>query len=340
MKLQLPVVGVLFALAAVQFTAVEAIAGSDERESSTPRFSADELTLLEVFGNAYKLNGKAVRPKSMTEGLPTVAELTKSQNRLVRELAEMGLVQSKLAELYQANRGQLQSVFERQYREQWPSVLVKMLVSAASDAANNNQGADIQEAAKLVEQLLGDDAQRTANEGLALVFFGTALGNEEHEKIRLLAEKAPAVGPKQKISIKSSIDTRPGKFAPWQVTNTSQNDLHHCLILTSAVPDREKIVNYAGGELLLNELILPPAGFTRKTVNDTQQAVLLRTMIANVPRGALLYVPRLSARGTVTFQSPCYLSITKSAHVSLWCDEGTVDRQALSNLERAKTKRR
>jgi len=105
MKLQLPVVGVLFALAAVQTAAVEALAGSDERESSTPRFSADELTLLEVFGNAYKLNGKAVRPKSMTEGLPTVAELTKSQNRLVRELAEMGLVQSKLAELYQATSG-------------------------------------------------------------------------------------------------------------------------------------------------------------------------------------------------------------------------------------------
>jgi hypothetical protein len=129
------------------------------------------------------------------------------------------------------------------------------------------------------------------------------------------------------------IDLTPGKFGSWQVTNMTRNDLHHCLILTRAVADREKIGKYAGGELLLNELILPPAGFERSTVNDAQQAVALRTMIANVSSGTLLYLPRLQAGGPVLFQSPCYLSITKSANVSLWCDEGTVDKQAVGNLE-------
>jgi hypothetical protein len=340
MKLQVLAIGALLALGSVQFAPAEALADGNDAGGNTSRFSAEELQLFEVFGHAYQLNGKAVRSKSMQEGMPTVVELSSSKNDLVRELAEMGLAQSKLAELYQQNRGALQSIFERQYREQWPNVLVKMLVKAASDAGQNNQESDIQGAAKLLEQLVGSDAQRTANEGLALIYFGVTLGNAQNEKIGSLADKAAVTGAEQKIAIRASIIHRPGNSSSWKVANSTHHDLHHCLILACAVPDRERILNDASGELLINELILPPVGFSRTTVEGTQQAVALRTMIANVPRGALLYVPRLPAGGTVLFQNPYYFSITKSAHVSLWCDEGTVDRQAVGNLKPPKAGRR
>jgi hypothetical protein len=147
-------------------------------------------------------------------------------------------------------------------------------------------------------------------------------------------------GPEQKLAIKASVIHKPENASSWKVSNSSHRELHHCLILACAVPDRERILNDAGGELLINQLILPPVGFSSTTVEGTQQAVVLRTMIASVPKGAVLYVPQLPAGGTVIFQNSYYLSMTKSAHVSLWCDEGTVDRQAVGNVKQPKSGRR
>jgi hypothetical protein len=335
MKLQLPLAGILFALAACRPAPAEVFGKGKEGAGDEARFSADELRLLEIFSRAYELNGKLVRPKTMQEGLPTVVELTRSENRRVRELAEMGLVQSQLARLYQQNRSDLQSAFEKQYRDEWPKVFLKMLASAAQ----TDRPQDVREAAKLVEELIGNDAQRTANQGLALLFFGKALGRVQNDKIRSLAQRAPLPGADQRITIKVLIDPTPRRFGSWRVTNTSRKDLHHCVILTRAVPDLDKLGTDAGTELLLNELILPPAGFERRTVNGAQQAVVLRTMIAALSSGTILYVPRLPAGGTVVFQSSCALPITKSGDVSLWCDEGTVDGQGVGNWEQVKAMR-
>lgn len=298
------------------------------------RFSQVEIQLLQAYGSPYELDGTPSNKKTMDELHPVVVELAKSDNPRVKELALVGCAQYELLQLFKENRGDLNKVVEKQ-AEKSPEIFLGMLVDAAKNATKNERVQDVKKAGELIEELLGPNAQRTQNQGFALIFFGKALGKVQSEKIANLANEVKIPGVAQKTSIKVSIDLTPKKMGWWSVKNTGKADFHHCLIRATTVPDLATITRAGGDELLLNRLILPPAGFSRPTVDGFQQAVVLRTMIASISADRWIYVPVLKAGSTVSFRYPFSARLCKSGDLSLWCDEGNADAQAVENWAQA-----
>jgi hypothetical protein len=297
-----------------------------------PRYSAEVVQLLQMISGNYDVGVKQVVSTRDTEVL---GKLARADDRLVRDIAQMALRQGEL-QVILADRQRITSEEFNKQIKNWPTQFSGMVLQSMNREAGNSGSSDMHDAAKLLEEMVGEKLIPQTNAGLAFSYLGLSLNIALTEKLRELANRSAVTETGLKFPVKVRMETGP-KLGAVAITNQSGKNLHSCLILTHFVSDKE-IVRAGHQQQELAGALLPIFGFSPETTQGSVLTGRLRTLISVIDRDAMIYVPEIASGATVrTFLCPTsYVAIAKSAEISVWSDELTALGQEAKNVEEAK----
>jgi hypothetical protein len=320
-------------------TACFALTGVEAMADTPSRFSADAVALFNEISNSYDLNGKRVAGGKFDD--EALAKLAKSDEKEVREVAELA---PKLKMLNMLNREQgkkIQEAFKEQI-DKWPGIIGGKVIEALGSPPKEK--ATIQDAAKLLEQLMGSDRkkigapQQAVNKAWAIACLGNGTGLSMRNTMRDLALKQGPKGADVKEPVTVVLETEGPLFGGINITNKTDKALHHCLLFTRLVADKEQLEKLNKEENLVGKFILPGLGFSKATVAGSVMAADLRFSFNMQDKGVMIYVPEIPAGGKVTTLVARfdYFTIGSEADISLWCDELAAEHQPASNFSEAR----
>jgi hypothetical protein len=336
------------------------VSGADEPQPS--RFSQEAVELMTLLSNKYDLNGKTVASKPHVHD--PLTRLEKSADLNIRMAATLALTQQEDLQKRAAERqafGRLKkSEYTRDDLENLEKEYIKPLLLQRAEEAKRRKLDGKEQDKSESDKESGGDLLRVA---YALMFKmpvdrGTsslkitlkALCNNValRQALRNLAKPVPVAFAMEK-PVAVRVDSKSGRDAFFILTNKTGRTLHSCLVISSVVPDRERLlaqgadaeVLYAGIKAWLAS---PEKPGERPTVGDEiaggfvdagAKVARIKFLIAAVEQGCMIYVPELPANAEVkVWLCPTYrLQIAKSVEISLWCDELSVDGVRPENLE-------
>ena len=309
--------------------------GTDTR----PRFSADAIALATELSGRYELDDRKM-PSGRWD-VKALARLSRSNERLVRELAELA-PGFKLLKFLDKNQGaQIQESFKKQAEElidfdKLINTMTERIVETTRSPGSDGKG--IRSAARILEDIVGSKPQKAVNKSWAIACMGNGLGNVMKGKFRELAGHEIRTDPGMGGSIGVTLETLPDRLGTITLTNRTDRSFHHALIITRLVADRDRVQAIAQEENLVGRLVLPGLGFSDETVRGSLLAAELRSNFNQQEKGEVVYVPEIPPGASVrmSLARPGYFEIASSADVSLWCDELVVECSNADNMAEAR----
>jgi hypothetical protein len=312
-----------------------ALPAADPARSGRQRFSADAVALFAELTQGYDLDGRRFPGGKLDPAV--LARLTRSSEKEVAAVATQAPYLKLLHELNRAQNRRVLEVFGDQAKA-WPGIMAGHVIKAVVSSDTDTK--DIRWAAKLLEDLMGTDNDRTGrespqqavNRAWSVACLGNGLGISMRSTMRSLAARGGSGSIAGKDAVAVTLETGRALGAI-TLTNRSGRALHHCLIFTRLESDRERIEAAARQEDLFGAFVLPAMGLSPKLVAGSREAARLRHHFNKQDKGVMVWVPEVPAGGKVTtlLAQPGYYSVSKSASMSIWCDELAIDPQPASN---------
>ena len=310
------------------------------------RFSPELIELLTATSNGYELNGKAIPPAM---DIPAILKATKSKDPKIQEL---GRLSCDLVYLNAALREQKPDPeIERIAKANMPAGDEVECLKIVSDRVSAEQLAEFGLKATFIETLLkggrkrgdfadGDDSlfmkkfntiigeqYKKSNKSHTMLIVGQNKGLALKEKSIALVGQLTRVPPTAKEPIRVKLETTREKQVVVTITNQTTVPFQHCLLLARAIPDPQLVEKKSRSQM---SALLLGGAFGLGGSDDSKVAacwdILLQSVLYNMERGSMVYVPEIPVGGTVRagLISANDLVYLKNTEISLWCDELTV----------------
>jgi hypothetical protein len=160
----------------------------------------------------------------------------------------------------------------------------------------------------------------------ALLMFGQDKALFARDTIRkMVGQPVNLISVKEPLKVK--LETTAGKQVVVALTNQAKVPLHHCLVLARAFPDPLLVDKKTRMNLATVVLGSGAIGASEETTELTMCYTVIQSVINNMERGGLIFVPEIPAGGTVRLRLTALddMPYLKNGEVSLWCNELTVE---------------
>ena len=307
------------------------------------RFSPELIELLTATSNGYELNGKAIAPAM---DIPAILKAAMSKDPRIQEL---GRLSCDLVYLYTRLRKQKPDPeIERIAKANMPDIkteclkivlarvkpeeLVTFGISAAFVEnlvkVGRKEGvfAPSDANTQLIEDLVLQQPLDQSVQASTLFVVGQAKGLASKDKVQALVGKPIGPVPPAKEPIKVMLETTKDKQVVVAVTNQSQAPLHQCLLRARAIPNPAMVERKINSDKVLLLLGAGALGSSDKFTGNTLDYILLQSVLYNMERGGMVFVPEIPAGGTVRLGliSADDMVYLQDSELSLWCNELTV----------------
>ncbi|HQR41854.1 MAG TPA: hypothetical protein PLX97_04200 [Gemmatales bacterium] len=322
------------------------------------RFSAELKELLLATSSGYEIDGKAITPAM---GTASIAKATQSNDPRIQEL---GRLYAELFSLYTILRQQkLDPTLEQLSRktldaledeclkviqarvpptEQKDFELRKQFIKQIVDQGRK-EGYFAPETKPNLPQVLekfdvNKQLEKTMESSLlstVVLLIGQAKGLEAKDKIQRMVGQPVGAPPSAPEPLKVKLETNKDKQVVMAVTNQSQVALHDCLFLARAMADPKLVdrktrmqlatLGLMGGAFGAEEK--QQFGMSDKFKDKRITYIFLQSILYNMDRGGLVFVPVLPAGSTVRIGLIALddMPFLQRSEVSLWCNELTLE---------------
>lgn len=322
------------------------------------RFSAELKELLLATSSGYELDGKAITPAM---GTASIAKATQSNDPRIQEL---GRLYAELISLYTILRQQkLDPTLEQLSRKTLSELedeCLKVIQARVPRAEQDNfelrkqfikqivdqgrkEGYFAPETKPNLPQVLEKfdvtrQLEKTMESSLlttVVLLVGQAKGLEAKDKIKLMVGQPVGPPPSAPEPLKVKLETTKDKQVVMAVTNQSQVALHDCLFLARATADPKLVdrktrmqlatLGLMGGAFGAEEKL--QFGMSDKFKDKRITYIFLQSILYNMDRGGLVFVPVLPAGSTVRIGLIALddMPFLQRSEVSLWCNELTLE---------------
>jgi hypothetical protein len=182
---------------------------------------------------------------------------------------------------------------------------------------------------KMLDKAL-DEALRQSIERSELGIVGLAKGMLAKERIVAMMGTAESDASGAMESIDAKLETTQKGYVVAAVTNKTASPLRNCLLLARSIPNPKAVERQANSEIVAINLLKGLAGVELAGVEaDKTKAyvdVLYRSVLRNMERGGIVFVPEIPASGTVRVGliAANEMVYVNGSEISLWCDELTL----------------
>lgn len=179
---------------------------------------------------------------------------------------------------------------------------------------------------QVIEDLVFKEPLEQSVQASTILVVGQAKGLASKEKVQALVGKPIGPAPAGKEPLKVKLETTKNKQVVVAVTNQTKVPLHHCLLLARAIPNPAMVERKINSDKTLLLLGGGALGASDKFAEKALDYILLQSVLYNMERGGMVFVPEIPAGGTVRLglTSADDMVYLKDSELSLWCDELTV----------------
>lgn len=312
-----------------------------------PRFSTELRELLAATSSGYELDGQAVAPAL------GVAAILKAANSPNPKIQELGRLHCDLAYLSATIRQQqpdpelsriakadmplgikfecLKTVSERVPAGDLARFGLKADFMETLLEEGRKRGSLVNPDDSLIGLLLDAALDAAVKNSLAFSetsIVGLAKGLAAKQRIVALTGAARTASLDAADSIDAKLETTSKGHVVVAVTNQTSSPMRNCLLLARSIPNPQAVERTVNSEIAaINALDAFVGVGKEKTKIAAYVDILYRSVLHNLERGGIVFVPELPMNGTVRvgLVPAKDMAYVKGSEISLWSDAGEVE---------------